>query len=55
MQHYPNLLYLCLTPNSEICSANFHPLLGDLYHQVVSVSTEFTVHSEKDTPFHPVT
>ena len=46
--HSPALLYLCF------CSTMAFPPLRNSDHVVVSVSIDFPIYSEQDTPFHRV-
>ena len=52
--HSPALLDLFLTSDAIIYSTKVFPPLENFDHVVVSVSIEFTLYSQWDTPFHRI-
>ena len=50
--HSPALLDLFLSSDASICSTMTFPPLGNSDHVVVSVSTDFSINSKWDVPFH---
>ena len=52
--HSPALLDLFISSDASICSTMAFPPLGNSDHVVVSVSIDFPINSNQDTPFHRV-
>ena len=51
--HSPALLDFFLSSHASICTMAFPPL-GNSYHFVISVSTDFVSNSKGDAPFHRI-
>ena len=52
--HSPALLDVFLSSGAGICSTMAFPPFGNSDHVVVSVSIDFPINSEQDTPFHRI-
>ena len=52
--HSPALLDLFISSDASICSTMAFPPLGNSDHVNISVSIDFSSHSQRDTPFHRI-